>query len=46
MEKLRLSSKKIAKRSIVNYTKMLFRTKKSMTCNHTLKGSRFKRTPL
>ena len=27
MEKLRLSSKKTVKRSIVNYTKMLFRTK-------------------
>ena len=31
MEKLRLSSKKTVKRSIVNYTKMLFRTK-GMTC--------------
>ena len=35
MKKLRLSSKKTLKRSIVNYTKMLFRTK-GMTCNHTL----------
>ena len=32
MEKLRVSSKKTVKRSIVNYTKMLFRTK-GMTCN-------------
>jgi len=27
MKKLRLSSKKTAKRSFVNYTKMLYRTK-------------------
>ena len=45
MKKLRLPSKKTVKRSIVNYTKMLFRTK-GMTCNHTLQGSRFNRTPL
>ena len=37
MKKLRLSSKKTVKRSIVNYTKMLFRTK-GMTCNHTLRS--------
>lgn len=43
MKKLRLPSKKTVKRSIVNYTKMLFRTK-GMTCNHTLQGSRFNRT--
>lgn len=35
MKKLRLSSKKTVKRSIVNYTKMRFRTK-GMTCNHAL----------
>lgn len=46
MKKLRLPSKKTAKRSIVNYTKC-FLEQKSMTCNYnTLKGSRFKRTPL
>ncbi len=38
MKKLRLSSKKTVKRSIVNYTKMRFRTK-GMTCNHTLRSS-------
>ena len=35
MKKLRLSSKKTVKSSIINYTKMLSRTK-GMTCNHTL----------
>lgn len=34
MEKLRLPSKKTAKRSFVNYTKSFFRTK-GMTCNDT-----------
>ena len=37
MKKLRLSSKKTVKRSIINYIKMLFKTK-GMTCNHTLRS--------
>ena len=37
MKKLRLSSKKTLKCSIVNYTKMLFRTK-GLICNHTLRS--------
>ena len=42
MKKLRLSSKKTAKRSIVNYSKC-FIEQKGMTCNHPLQGSRFNR---
>ena len=45
MKRLRLPSKKTVKRSIVNYTKC-FIEQKGMTCNHTLQGSRFNRTPL
>ena len=37
MEKLRLSSKKTAKRSIVNYTKMLFRIKGDDWQSHPLR---------